>query len=138
MPRHHRRDPSFRYRRYEDDIVVLCVRWYISYRLSLRDLTEMMAKRRLVIYPSTGWRWVQRSVPEFEKRWDALRRPTGSSWRVDETYVRVRGKWHYLYRGSTSKVGRLTFCCGRTAASPPRRPSFGRLSQRITGTDHEK
>jgi transposase-like protein len=45
MPRHRRRDPIFRYRRYEDDIVVLCVRWYISYRLSLRDLAEMMAER---------------------------------------------------------------------------------------------
>ena len=49
MPRHRRRDPTFRYRRYEDDIVVLCVRWYISYRLSLRDLTEMMAERGLAL-----------------------------------------------------------------------------------------
>jgi transposase-like protein len=87
MPRHRRRDPIFRYRRYEDDIVVLCVRWYISYRLSLRDLAEIMAERGLDLYPSTIWRWVQRFVPEFERRWGRLRRPTGSSWRVDETYV---------------------------------------------------
>ena len=105
MPRHRRRDPIFRYRRYEDDIVVLCVRWYISYRLSLRDLTEMMAERGLAIYPSTIWRWVQRFIPEFEKRWDRLRRPTGSSWRVDETYVQIRGKWFYLYR-AVDKQGR--------------------------------
>ena len=85
MPRHSRRDPMFRYRRHEDDIVVLCVRWYISYRLSLRDLTEMMAERGLELYPSTIWRWVQRFVPEFEKLWDRRRRPTGSSWRVDES-----------------------------------------------------
>jgi transposase-like protein len=58
VPRHQRRDPIFRYRRYEDDIVVLCVRWYISYRLSLRDLVEMMAERGLDLYPSTIWRWV--------------------------------------------------------------------------------
>ena len=92
MPRHRRRDPIFRYRRYEDDIVVLCVRWYISYRLSLRDLAEMMADRGLGLYPSTIWRWVQRFVAEFEKRWDSRRRPTGSSWRVDETYVQIRGR----------------------------------------------
>ena len=109
MPRDRRRDPIFRYRRYEDDVVVLCVRWYISYRLSLRDLAEVMAEvmaeRGLDLYPSTIWRWVQRFVPEFEKRWDALRRPTGSSWRVDETYVQIRGRWFYLYR-AVDKQGR--------------------------------
>ena len=105
MPRHRRRDPIFRYRRYEDDIVVLCVRWYISYRLSLRDLAEMMADRGLGLYPSTIWRWVQRFVAEFEKRWDSRRRPTGSSWRVDETYVQIRGRWFYLYR-AVDKQGR--------------------------------
>ena len=85
MPRHRCCDPNFRYRRYEDDIVMLCVRWYISYRLSLRDLVEMMAERGLDLYPSTIWRWVQRFVPEFERRRNMRRRPTGSSWRVDES-----------------------------------------------------
>ena len=105
MPRHRHRDPIFRYRRYQDDIVVLCVRWYISYRLSLRDLVEMMAERGLALYPSTIWRWVQRFVPAFEKRWARVRRPTGSSWRVDETYVKIRGTWFYLYR-AVDKQGR--------------------------------
>ncbi len=105
MPRHRRRDPMFRYRRHEDEIIVLAVRWYISYRLSLRDLTEMLDERGINIHPSTIWRWVQRYVPEFEKRWDRLRRPTGSSWRVDETYVQIRGRWLYLYR-AVDKEGR--------------------------------
>ncbi|MGA2190250.1 MAG: IS6 family transposase [Steroidobacteraceae bacterium] len=88
----------FRYRRHEDDIIVLAVRWYISYRLSLRDLVEMLADRGLEVHPSTIWRWVQRFVPEFEKRWDRLRKPVGTSWRTDETYVQIRGRWCYLYR----------------------------------------
>jgi IS6 family transposase len=65
MPRHRRRDPILRYRRHEDEIIVLVVRWYISYRLSLRDPTEMLDDHGLSVYPSTIWRWVQRYVPEF-------------------------------------------------------------------------
>ena len=105
MPRHRHVDPMFRYRRHEDTIIVLAVRWYISYRLSLRDLVEMLAERGLDVYPSTIWRWVQHFVPEFEKRWDRLRTPVGCSWRGDETYVQIRGRWCYLYR-AVDKQGR--------------------------------
>lgn len=77
---------------------MLAVRWYISYRLSLRDLVEMLADRGLDVHPSTIWRWVQRFVPEFAKRWDRLRKPIGTSWKMDETYVQIRGRWCYLYR----------------------------------------
>ena len=98
MPRHSR-DPMFRYRRHQDDIIVLAVRWYISYRLSLRHLVEMLADRGLDVHPSTIWRWVQRFVPpQFEKRWNRLRKPVGTSWKMDETYVLIRGRWCYLYR----------------------------------------
>ena len=113
---------------------MLGVRWYISYRLSLGDLTEMMAERGLVIYPSTIWRWVQRFVPEFEKRWDVLRRPTGSSWRVDEMYVQILESGPISTEPSTSKTERPTSCCGRTAVSPLPKPSSGRPWRRIMGT----
>ena len=105
MPRHRRRDPIFRYRHYEDDFILLCVRWYVTYRLSLRDLAEIMAERGLELHPSTIWRWVQRFMPEFEKRWKRLARPVGCSWRCDETYILVRGRWCYLYR-AVDKLGR--------------------------------
>ncbi|MDM0053516.1 IS6 family transposase [Variovorax sp. J22R115] len=74
------------------------LRWYLRFKLSLRDLVEMMAERGLALAHTTIMRWVQRFVPEFEKRWNRFARKAGRSWRVDETYVKIRGKWNYLYR----------------------------------------
>lgn len=74
------------------------MRWYISYKLSYRGLVEVMAERGVDLAFSAVLRWVTRFVPGFEQRWDRYRRRVGGSWRVDETYVCVRGKWHYLYR----------------------------------------
>jgi transposase-like protein len=74
------------------------VRWYISYRLSYRDLVEMMAERGVKVAHSTIVRWVTRYVPEFQKRWNRYSKTVGTSWRVDETYVKIKAKWHYLYR----------------------------------------
>jgi transposase-like protein len=66
--------------------------------LSYRDLVAMMAERGIVVSHTTIHRWVIRYVPEFEKRWNRFARPVNNSWRVDETYIKVRGKWHFLYR----------------------------------------
>jgi transposase-like protein len=76
----------------------LCVRWYLRYKLSFRDLVEMMGERGLSLAHTTIMRWVKRFTPEFVKRWNRFAVPVGQSWRVDETYVKVRGKWTYLYR----------------------------------------
>ena len=92
------RDPIFRGYAFDADIILLCVRWYISYRLTYRDLVEMMAERGVRVAHTTILRWSLRFIPEFVKRWDRFRRPVGASWRVDETYVSIRGRWHYLYR----------------------------------------
>jgi transposase-like protein len=92
------RDPMYRQRAFDADVIQLCVRWYITYRLSYRDLVEMMAERGVKVAHSTILRWVTRYVPEFEKRWARFSKPVGTSWRVDETYIPIKGKWHYLYR----------------------------------------
>jgi transposase-like protein len=92
------RDLIYRGRVFDAEIIELCVRWYITYRLSYRDLVAMMGERGLHVSHTTILRWVIRYVPEFEKRWNRYARRIGSSWRVDETYVCIRGKWHYLYR----------------------------------------
>jgi transposase-like protein len=88
----------------------LRVRWYITYRLSYRDLVAMMAERGVEISHTTILRWVIRYVPEFEKRWNRHARRIGSSWRVDETYVSIRGKWHYLHRAVDKQGNRAATC----------------------------
>jgi transposase-like protein len=88
----------FHGRHFDRSIIILCVRWYLTYKLSYRDLVEMMAERGVDVSHTTILRWVQRFVPEFEKRWQRYARPVGTSWRVDETYIKVRGRWTYLYR----------------------------------------
>jgi transposase-like protein len=99
------RDAIYRRRVFDADVIELCVRWYISYRLSYRDLVEIMADRGISVAHTTILRWVLRYVPEYEKRWSRFAKPVGTSWRMDETYVSIRGRWHYLYR-AVDKQGR--------------------------------
>ena len=85
-------------RHFDRDVIILCVRWYLCYKLSFRDLVEMMAERGLHLSHTPIMRWVQRYAPEFEKHWTRFARKVGRSWRVDETYLKVLGRWVYLYR----------------------------------------
>jgi transposase-like protein len=85
-------------RHFDREIIILCVRWYLRYKLSLRDLVEMMAERGLSLAHTTILRWVRRYTPEFVKRWNRFATAAGRSWRVDETYLKIRGRWVYLYR----------------------------------------
>src|ERR1700720_1007070 len=95
----------FRGRHFDQEIIVLCVRWYLTFKLSSRDLVQMMAERGIGLAHTTILRWVQRYVPDFEKRWNQYARAVGDSWRVDETYIKVKGQWVYLYR-AVDKQGR--------------------------------
>jgi transposase-like protein len=88
----------FKGRHFDNEIIVLCVRWYLTFKLSSRDLVQMMTERGIVLPHTTILRWVQRYVPDFGKRWNHYARPVGGSWRVDETYLKIKGRWVYLYR----------------------------------------
>jgi transposase-like protein len=88
----------FKGRHFDREVIVLCVRWYLSFKLSARDLVRMMGERGIALAHTTILRWVQRYVPDFEKRWSVYARPVGGSWRCDETYIKVKGRWTYLYR----------------------------------------
>ncbi len=90
---------DFKGRRFEGEIALWAVRWYCRYGVSYRDLEQTMGERGVSVDHSTIYRWVQRYAPEIERRlrWQ-WRQPRSTSWRVDETYIKVRGQWTYLYR----------------------------------------
>src|ERR1700735_4888537 len=106
MPRAIPRDTIYHGRRFSVDVIELLVRWYITYRLSYRDLAAMMAERGVAMTHTTIMRWVLRYVPEYERRWARFARPVGLSWRMDETAVSIRGGAHYLYRAVDKHGGR--------------------------------
>jgi len=84
---------------YPLDVILTCVRWYVAYPLSLRHLEEMMAERGVSVDHSTVHRWAIKLLPVLEKAFRLRKRPVGESWRMeDETYIRVKGEWRYLYR----------------------------------------
>ena len=103
------RPALFRGRHFQDEIILLCVRWYLRYSLSYRDLEEMMAERGLTVDHVTVWRWVQHYAPILSQRVRGEVRHPNRSWRVDETYVRVAGQWTYLYRAVDSAGDTIDF-----------------------------
>ena len=83
---------------YPLEVMLTCARWYVAYPLSLRHLEEMMAERGIAVDHSTVHRWAIKLLPVLEKAFRRCKRAVGKSWRMDETYVKVRGEWKYLYR----------------------------------------
>jgi transposase, IS6 family len=104
----------FKWRHFQADIILLCVRWYLRYSLSYRDLEEMMRERGLHVDHTTMYRWVQHYAPELERRCHPHVKPTTDSWRVDETYIKVKKEWVYLYRAVDSQGNTLEFFFSQT------------------------
>ena len=99
----------FKWRHYQPEIILLCVRWYLKYPLSYRQLEEMINERGLGVDHTTIYRWVQKYSQELEKRVKPHLSRSGKSWRVDETYIKVKGKWKYLYRAIDTKGNTIDF-----------------------------
>jgi len=89
---------------YPLEVMLVCVRWYAAYPLSLRHLEEMMAERGIAVDHSTVHRWAVKILPVLALGLRRRKRPTGASWRMDETYLLVQGQWKYLYR-AVDKAG---------------------------------
>jgi transposase, IS6 family len=107
--KHVARPEIFKWRQTVPALILCAVRWYLRYSLSLRDVEELLAERGLEADHTTIWRWVQRYGPELEQRLRRHLKPTNKSWRVDETYVRVKGRWCYLYRAIDSTGATIDF-----------------------------
>ena len=92
------RPAILKWRQTEPQLILCAVRWYLRYSLSLRDVEELLEERCLEADHTTVWRRVQRYGPELDHRLRRHLKPTNKSWRVDETYVKVKGRWCYWYR----------------------------------------
>ncbi|MDE1487960.1 IS6 family transposase [Xenorhabdus bovienii] len=89
---------AFKRLHYPVDIIAQCVRWYLAYALSLRNLEEMMTERGIEVDHATIPSWVLRLVSLLGKAFRPRKKPVGSRWRMDETDIKVKGQWKYLYR----------------------------------------
>ena len=143
----------FKWRHFEAEIILLCVRWYLRYALSYRDLEEMMCERGLQVDHTTIYRWVQHYAPELEHRSRSHLKACNDSWRVDETYIKVKKVWMYLYRAVDSDGNTLEFLLSATrdaeaakgfflkalhataASAPQARPIKGQVEEPPVPTD---
>jgi transposase, IS6 family len=109
------RDASlFKWRHFQADIILCAVRWYLRYALSYRDVEELLRERGARVDHTTVFRWVQRYAPELEKRCRPLLKATNDSYRVDETYIKIKKRWYYLYRAVDSTGATLDFMLSAT------------------------
>jgi transposase-like protein len=102
-------DAVFKGRHFDRSIILLCVRWYLAYNLSLRNLEEMMVERGISVDHATVHRWVIRYAPELLERFNRRKRAVTGKWHIDETYIKVRGQWCYLYRAIDSNGDTVEF-----------------------------
>ena len=105
MRRQYSRNPLFHRRRFADDVIVWCVRWYLRFKVSYREMTEIARELGVLVAPCTILRWVVQYSEAFSRLWQHFERPLGRSWRCDETYLKVGGVWMYLYR-TVDELGR--------------------------------
>ena len=112
----------FKGRQYSGEVILLAVRWYLRYPLAYEHVAEMLAERGLEMDASCIWRWVQAYAPEINKRCRPHLRPVNKSYRIDETYIRIKGKDRYLYRAvdSTGQTIDFLLTARRDAAAAKR------------------
>src|SRR3954466_2499346 len=100
---------EFKGRQFTAEVILWAVRWYLMFPISYRDLELMLQDRGVTVDHTTIFRWIQAYAAELEKRIRPHLRLSNGSWRVDETYVKVKGRWAYLYRAMDSRGQTIDF-----------------------------
>lgn len=116
----------FKDRQFDRSVILLCVRWHLADGLSLRDLKEMMAERGIGIDTSTIHRWVVHFAPLLLERFNRRKRAVTDKWHIDETYIKVRGRWMYLYRAIDSVGDTVVYSSARTVTCMLQNASFAK------------
>src|SRR5881275_138650 len=121
---------SFKGAHFPPDIILMGVRWYVAYPLSYRHVEELLEARGVPIDHATIQRWVGKYIPLLEEAFHRRKRPVWVSWRMDETSIKIKGQWYYLYR-AVDKTGQ-TIDCPCVRFKPP--PSGGQISSPLFWT----
>jgi IS6 family transposase len=122
----------FKWRHFQPEIILCGVRWYLRYALSYRDVEELILERGVHIDHTTVFRWVQRYAPELDKRSRPHLKTTNDSYRVDETYIKIKKVWHYLYRAVDSEGNTLDFLLRETRSAKAAQTFF----RKVLGAKH--
>ncbi|MBO8818068.1 IS6-like element ISSau6 family transposase, partial [Staphylococcus aureus] len=88
----------FRYKQFDKDVITVAVGYYLRYALSYRDISEILRERGIYVHHSTIYRWVQEYAPILYQIWKKKNKQAYYKWHIDETYIKIKGQWHYLYR----------------------------------------
>lgn len=122
----------FKWKHYQPEIIILCVRWYLSYSLSYRNLQEMMNERGLGVAHTTIMRWVHQFAVLLDLRVRPHLKLTNDYWKVDETYIKVKGVWMYLYRAVDSDGNTLDFMLSKNRDNKAAKRFF----EKVLGNQH--
>ncbi|GLS32314.1 IS6 family transposase [Mesorhizobium albiziae] len=125
----------FKGRQFDQSVILLCVRWYLAYNLSLRELEEMMAERGITVDHTTIQRWTVRFSTLLLERFNRRKRSVTGKWHVDETYIKVRGQWMYLYRAIDSVGDTVEFYFSEHRDLPSAKRFFRKALERYGRPD---